>query len=87
MGHSEGHIRWTSRLMSWASYGAILLCAVTALVGVSYPHTQITMVLVLLLFTLGPLLGVTAMGLGTYAALRVRCPQCGGRFYSVITPI
>ena len=86
IGHSEVHIRWVSRVMSWATYGAMLLFLVTILVGISRPHTQITMVFVLLLFTLGPILILAGFGIGLYAVLRIRCPECGDRFYSVITP-
>ena len=86
MGHSEAHIRWTSRLMSWASYGAILLILATALVGISRPNTEITTVFVMLVFTLGPMLMLAGFGIGLYATLRIRCPECGDRFYSSITP-
>jgi len=87
MRHSEGHIRWTSRLMSWASYGVILLFPLTIMVGIPRPNTGITTVFVLLLFTLGPILMLTGFAIGLYATLRIRCPECGDRFYSAITPI
>jgi len=50
MRHSEGHIRRTSRLMSWASYGVILLFPLTIMVGIPRPNTGITTVFVLLPF-------------------------------------
>ena len=84
---SEKRIRWFSRLMTWAAYAAILLFAVTAITGVYMPNSEAILTLVLLLFSVGPMLLLAAMGLGLYAVLRVNCHECGDRFYSVITPM
>ena len=72
--------------MSWAVYGAILIFIAAVLIGLSYPHTNLTLIAVLAAFTLGPLLIFAGFAIGLYATLRIRCPECGDRFYSAVTP-
>ncbi|GMN02558.1 hypothetical protein MTsPCn3_12880 [Erythrobacter sp. MTPC3] len=73
--------------MTWASYSAVLLFAVPIIVSLAIPDTGIVLLSVLLLFIVGPILALLAFGLGLYAAISVRCFECGDRFYSAITPL
>lgn len=85
MAHSDEHIRWISRLMSWAAYGAmIVFVAVSIYVVLS--RGVASGVWILWPIALAAMLMLLAMGLGIYATIWVRCSECRGRFYSLITP-
>ena len=81
MAHSDQHIRWISRLMSWAAHGAMIVFFAAIICGILSPDVWI-----LWLIALATILMLIAMGLGVYATLQVRCPDCGERYYSIITP-
>jgi len=65
--------------MTWLAYGALLLVFVTVLTGFPLP-------LVLAVFIMAAIGGVMMMGIGLYATIIVKCPECGNRFYSLVTP-
>ncbi|MBD60091.1 MAG: hypothetical protein CL808_08235 [Citromicrobium sp.] len=71
--------------MSWATYGAMIVTLVPIFLMV-LPEVAVSGVWILTAIALALALIPIAMGIGFYATIWVRCPECGDRFYSAITP-